>query len=788
MWCSFGVKGLRCLLVILAVLSVSAQDLLFSNIVVAQSRIGKREVVRHEYLIKPRMLGAAGEGLVNGKLSEKRLRVKKALGAVTLLGPVTAEAVMIQGGAEEFVAEDPDDPTCKELVKSGIAVYCEPNYKLSINATANDPRLSQLWGLSAGSGINAPYAWDRTTGSSDVVVAVIDTGVDYRHQDLAPNIWTNSNEIPANGIDDDRNGYVDDVHGMNAYSHNGDPMDDNGHGTHVSGTIGAVGNNGTGVAGINWGVRIMALKFLNARGSGSVAGAIEAINYMVAMKQRGVNVRISNNSWGGGGYSQALYEAIARANAAGIIFVAAAGNDSNDNDISPAYPASYELPNVVSVAALDENRNLAWFSNYGALAVDIAAPGVAIESTIPGNTYASYSGTSMATPHVSGSLALLLAAEPGLSNDALTERLYASGVPLSSLNGLVRTGRMLNVGRMVNNETQPLPQPTPEVPSCDYAVSAISAPPDTSADAGQVIFAGADEYNYKTVNLPFSFSFDGNEFDTVTVSPNGVLYMGTRALTTMDYQNSRQAPLNSIAALQTDLVSTVRVVAGTDSATFFWSGYYYSHAQAGTAEVRLRISAQGTIQEWVSFTDEGVERLVQNAGTVGITGRSSLASHTYAYNSQLIRNGLSLEYRPLCGVPRDNQPVRINNLKMWGIESHAGRKKLVRTLTPGAGFKVRMVMSNTGLARRASIGFVLGAQHCQDAREIELRPGNLSFRGRMPRAAVSFKKFSVIVDNLSVSRPLRDTHRNRSVRRRALSPNGFDRLCRHLGNSLRGIR
>ena len=253
----------------------------------------------------------------------------------------------------------------------------------------------------------------RPTGSSSVVVAVIDTGVDYNHVDLAANIWTNPGEIAGNGIDDDGNGFVDDVHGYDFANNDGNPMDDNGHGTHVAGTIAAVGNNSLGVTGVAWSTSIMPLKFLSANGSGYLSDAVEAINYATMMRTRyGVNVRVDNNSWGGGGFSSAMQSAIQAANDAGILFVAAAGNSGTNNDASPQYPANYDSPNVISVAATDQNGQLASFSNYGATTVDLAAPGVSIYSTTPNNTYSTYSGTSMATPHVSAVAALAWALNP----------------------------------------------------------------------------------------------------------------------------------------------------------------------------------------------------------------------------------------------------------------------------------------------------------------------------------------------------------------------------------------
>ncbi len=346
-------------------------------------------------------------------------------------------------------------------------IHCGCNFKFQAFAYPNDTYMWAEWGLYQDNDmdIDMPEAWDLETGRSSTVVAVIDTGVDYTHEDLAANMWRNPGEIPGNGIDDDGNGYVDDVYGVNAITDSGDPLDDHGHGTHVSGTIGARTNNQIGVAGINWNVQIMAVKFLDSSGSGYLYDAIKGIDYVVTMKNRGVNVVLSNNSWGGGGFYQPLYDAIQRAMNAGILFVAAAGNSAINSDNNPQYPASYGLQNIISVAALDSNGNLATFSNYGARSVHIAAPGVNIASTYKGNQYRYMSGTSMAAPHVSGVLALLASHAPTLSWSSLKAYLLANGKELASLDGVVLSKSMISAYRMIkavdSGTPPPVPTPTP---------------------------------------------------------------------------------------------------------------------------------------------------------------------------------------------------------------------------------------------------------------------------------------------------------------------------------------
>jgi subtilisin family serine protease len=340
----------------------------------------------------------------------------------------------------------------------GVA-YVEPNFVLQTAAVPNDPSFSRLWGLnntgqSGGlrdADIDAPEAWNTTTGSRDVVVAVIDSGVDYNHPDLKANMWKNPGEIPGDGIDNDKNGKTDDIYGWDAANDDGDPMDDDGHGTHVAGTIGAVGNNSVGIAGVSWNVSLMAVKFLGPNG-GTAEDAIEAIQYVTNMRKRGINIVVSNNSWGGGGWDKWEKDAIDQGGEAGILFVAAAGNDyGRNNDVIDHYPSGYDSDAIISVAATNRHNRLANFSNYGPTTVDIGAPGENIYSTLPNNRYGASSGTSMAAPQVTGAIALLAAAKPRLP--AADPRLYAAELkaailstaqPIPALAGKVATGGLLN--------------------------------------------------------------------------------------------------------------------------------------------------------------------------------------------------------------------------------------------------------------------------------------------------------------------------------------------------------
>jgi subtilisin family serine protease len=345
------------------------------------------------------------------------------------------------------------DNAVAALSKNPNVLYAEPDYVVSAIATPNDPLFGQLWGMAA---INAPAAWDVSTGSASVVVGDIDTGIDYTHPDLAANAWVNPGEAAGNGVDDDGNGYVDDVNGWDFVSNDNDPMDDHGHGTHTSGTVGAKGDNGVGVVGVNWNVRVAGLKFLNAQGSGSTSNAVLALGYAVAK-----GMKVTNNSWGGGGFSQSLYNAIANARNAGTLFVAAAGNSSSNNNLLPFYPASYDLDNVIAVAATTSTDGLASFSNYGATSVDLGAPGAGITSTVPGTRYESWSGTSMATPHVSGAAALLYAAHPSWTYAQVRDRIFCTARPLSALAGKTATGGILDIGAALGSTTCGAPPPPP---------------------------------------------------------------------------------------------------------------------------------------------------------------------------------------------------------------------------------------------------------------------------------------------------------------------------------------
>ena len=344
--------------------------------------------------------------------------------------------------------------------------YAEPNFEIElpdsidgplVPVLPHDPQFNDQWALAnsgqrggkEGADISATLAWATTTGSDKVVVAVLDSGVDYTHEDLASNMWVRPAGMAP--YRDAELGIVDDLNGFNAVDNASDPMDENGHGTHCAGIIGAEGENNLGIAGVNWKVQIMPLKFMNAGGFGTTKDAIEAINYVIERKKAGVNVRIISASWGSTQRSRALEEVIRKAYENDILFVAAAGNASVNNDRSPHYPSSYNVPNVISVAALDRHDALASFSNYGAKSVAVAAPGVDILSTWLGNAYEEKSGTSMATPVVAGVAALVLSEHPRMSVDDLKKKVLASTDPIVALKGKTVTGGRINAAKALED-------------------------------------------------------------------------------------------------------------------------------------------------------------------------------------------------------------------------------------------------------------------------------------------------------------------------------------------------
>jgi thermitase len=397
----------------------------------------------------------------NNDRVEDNIEIVKGLTSIDDLDDADAETVAAQYAkmtdlvlyAEANNEIKLDDPAATKTVSQDLLQReSGPNEVLP-----NDPMFNEQWALNnvgqnggkKDAHVDALKAWLKTQGSDKIVVGVLDTGVDYTHTDLVSNIWFRPDNVPS--YKDAELGTFNDERGFDAAGDLSDPMDDNGHGTHCAGIIGAEGDNDEGVAGVNWKVQIMPLKFLGRGGFGTTKDAIEAINYAIDRKRNGVNIRIISASWGSTAYSKALEDTIRAAGEEGILFVAAAGNDGSNNDTRPHYPSNYDLPNVVSVAALDRNDQLASFSNYGVKTVHIAAPGKDILSTWLNDDYREASGTSMATPYVSGVAALILANEPNLSVEKLRERLLKSVDKIDSLTDKIQSGGRVNAAKALGN-------------------------------------------------------------------------------------------------------------------------------------------------------------------------------------------------------------------------------------------------------------------------------------------------------------------------------------------------
>ncbi len=388
------------------------------------SVVAQADFIANEYVVKLKQsVSASSRGLLFRQISALSPRSISEQGHLIL------------------VKSDKDKFQLASLLKDVGVEYIEPNYIYKLVSMPNDPKMKGQWGIvnKKSTDINVLPVWEQMTGSPDVIVAVSDTGINSKHKDLQQNMWVNQAELNGKpGVDDDGNGFIDDVHGYHFVYPKNPGSDQNGHGTHCAGIIGAAGDNGLGVVGVNWKTNLMTAGFLSGSGSGSLEDAIKSIDYAVKM-----GAKVISASWGSTEYSVALGEAIDRANKAGVVFVAAAGNDGKNNDKSSFYPANYDLPNLISVAAVDSSGRKASFSNYGLKKVHVGAPGVSVLSTY-GNSYANLDGTSMATPFVSGVVALMIQKNPSLTPDEIKQKIMRTVKPLKSLEGKVASGGMVN--------------------------------------------------------------------------------------------------------------------------------------------------------------------------------------------------------------------------------------------------------------------------------------------------------------------------------------------------------
>jgi len=439
-------------------------------------------------------------------------------------------------GAEQWrlAADESIEDAIARLSRDPRVEYAEPNYILTADRLPDDPRLAEQYALrnigqtggTPGADVDALRAWNISIGDLDprfpapmpgggsggrtgILIGIVDSGADGNHPDLRDNLFVNPGEIPDNGIDDDGNGFIDDVSGWDFANNDNDPFDDStvGHGTHVSGIAAAAGDNGRGIAGVAWRARFLPAKFINAEGNGFSADAIRAMDYAAMM-----GARVLNNSYGGGAFSNAMFDTIAAIGTDGVVFVVAAGNDSENIDLKPHYPASYDLPNVIAVAATDDEDNLATFSSYGAREVHLAAPGVTLLSTLPGGQYGLLSGTSMAAPMVTGAAALLLAAEPGLTPLEVRTRLLASSRALPSLQGKVQSGGRLDLFRLLAHPDSVPPAAVGDLHVVDAGSGHVTLRFTASGDDGLAGRASTYDIRYATPSLDLAHLEDAPSF------------------------------------------------------------------------------------------------------------------------------------------------------------------------------------------------------------------------------------------------------------------------------------
>lgn len=572
----------------------------------------------------------AGEVLVKFKADATDAQLEEAvrLAGITSARQLRTPVMRARGhnGITRAFTSRPVAQAIAALRNHPAVEYAEPNWVYQHQST--DPYFlnGQLWGMygdlsdpSNLYGSQAAEVWQVypfATGSSEVVVGIIDEGICITHPDLQANIWVNPNETAGDGIDNDENGFVDDINGWDFYADDNsvyhDGMDQ--HGTHVAGTIGAIGDNGIGVVGVNWNVSMISGKFLGPNG-GTTADAVAAVEYFTDLKHRGVNIVALNNSWGGGAYSQSLHDAIIRAAKEGILFVAASGNGNRagraiNTDSSPYYPACYNTTvgtstetaasydAVISVTAIDSSGNKASFANYGLATVDLGAPGVNIYSTLPTATYGSYSGTSMATPHVTGAIALYASTHVGAEAPAIKTAILGSTAPTASLAGKTVTGGRLDLSTVI---TEGLDQTPPVAPS-DLRATALSY--------SQIKLTWTDNSDNET-RFEITRNPGGDDATTIVVGANQTSYIdsGLTADTTYTYEiqacnfvGCSQAVSGDLATARTFKyqVPAVRFVGADTDTQGSWIGKYgsegydivmsKSHPTYGTVEV---------VNEWV---------------------------------------------------------------------------------------------------------------------------------------------------------------------------------------------
>ncbi len=663
---------------------------------------------------------------------------------------------------------------CEELLATKAVVRCSPDYVYSASAVPNDLEYSSQIAESLGP-VAAQQAWDIRTNADSVVVGVVDTGVDYNHPDLAANMWTNPGEVPANGVDDDGNGYIDDVYGVNAVADNGNPMDDNFHGTHCAGTIGAVGNNGTGVTGIAWSTKIMALKFMASDGRGFLSDAIETLDYVLAMKSRGVNIRVLNNSWGGGPYVQMLQDRIIALKDAGVVFVAAAGNNGSDNDYEPSYPANFD--HAVSVAATKANDETTFFSSFGATTVDIGAPGNAILSTVPNGAYATLGGTSMAAPHVVGALTLLFAHVPSLTVDEAIERLYATADPVPMLEGITATGRRLNVANLLS-DYRPA---APAYANCAYTLDSIPyAPPDAVSSAPRLIpnSRTINAARIEQVTLPFQFPFYDSVSNSVWVSINGLIYFrepvgrgaadwywtpfgGPYSIAPLHHHELFDPDLNTILQPEQPGANGVRVLATSERVDIEWLVKLPPFPE----KIRIVVSLfpDGRIEQYTSVPSNRVAHKLRQWALVSMRGGGTEDARSISFRGfplVMLQNQAFAYRKGACSIPDrapgprpapgtgvPPTPTPIQGTKIMTLLDHRG----IAAVSPGKPFKLA-VWSSRNLEQKLS--FELNGTPCSGTTALPLEARTNTFTGKFPDLGRTFSRMTLLLPGESKFTPI----------------------------------
>ena len=554
-------------------------------------------------------------------------------------------------------------------------LFAEPDYILQSSAVPTDPNFNLLWGLkntsTFGADISAVPAWDISTGSTQNVVGVVDTGISYTHPDLAANVWTAPTSFTVN-LGSGSVTCAAGSHGYNAITRVCDPADDHGHGTHVSGTIGAVGNNTVGVVGVNWTTRIMGIKFLDSTGNGSTSDAIDGIEFAIQVKSlfsttaTPVNVRVLSNSWGGSGFSQALLDEINKANSSSMLFVAAAGNSGVNIDASPTYPASFHAPNLIAVAATDISDGLAGFSNYSPSSVHLGAPGVTIYSTYTGGTYAYLSGTSMATPHVSGAATLVLSA-CNLTTAGLKSALLNNTDLIPSLAGKTATGGRLNVNKAIRSCIAP----SPPTLTCASSTGQVGQAYTSALTAS----AGLPPYTYSIQSgaLPSGLNLSSTTGAIVgTPAASGNFSYTAKVVDSVNSSATNNCSLNISPQSSSSGVSIWRnsVTPGTAYATnppvnvglkfrsdingFITGMRFYKGVENNGAHTASLYTSAGTLLAQATFSGETASGWQQ----VNFPSPVSIGANTTYVASLFTTSGFAYDYGYFTGKGVDNAPLR----------------------------------------------------------------------------------------------------------------------------------